>query len=249
MRSFAQISQALGINNLPSDLISRVLEGFEKSTTESFRHMCSTLRVSFLSSFMHAIHRNMSLHSQLTNLLRDLESTYLDLKAGGKWVGAGSEGLRASASAFNAGLNTEEVDLFGDNCEEYAIYKAATPANRRLPFKEWVKSATCKYCDNVGHIRPDCRKRKADLRRSINEQRSPDLPAPSSASTTLAPKHPSSEIKASPAACLRDHPQFKALKAAFDMLSGSNGEISDEAHAAILEEDVSELMCALGLKE
>ena len=48
---------------------------------------------------------------------------------------------------------------------------------------------------------------------------------------------------------LCDHPQFKALKAAFNMLDSSDGESSTKAHAAILEEDIFELMCALGLKE
>ena len=96
-----EVTQALGVDNFPSDLISHVLEGFKKSTTESFRQMCSTLRISFLSSFMRSMCGSLSLHGQLTNLLRDLESTYLELKAGGKWAGAGSKGVRSNASVFN----------------------------------------------------------------------------------------------------------------------------------------------------
>jgi len=38
-----EIAYALGADHLPSDMLSRVLEGFEKSTTETFRQMCSTL--------------------------------------------------------------------------------------------------------------------------------------------------------------------------------------------------------------
>jgi hypothetical protein len=238
-----EITQAIGAKKLPSDLISRVLEGFEKSTTESFRQMCSTLRISFLSSFTRSMLGTLSLQAQLTNLLRDLESAYLEIKASGKWIGAGSEGAQANTSVFNADVSDE----FVEEHDEYALYKASTPANRRMPFKEWVKTATCRYCDNVGHIRPDCRRRKADLRRGLDAERSPSLPALPPATTP--PANPPASQKQSPITRLRDHPQFKALKAAFDMMDSSDGETANEAHAAILEEDVSDLMCALGLKE
>ena len=238
-----EITHAIGTKKLPSDLISHVLEGFEKSTTESFRQMCSTLRVSFLSSFTRSMLGTLSLQAQLTNLLRDLESAYLEIKASGKWIGAGTEGARANTSVFNADVSDE----FDEEHDEYALYKASTPANRRLPFKEWVKTATCRYCDTVGHIRPDCRRRKSDLRRGLDVQRSPSLPA--LPSTTPPPTNPPVSQKPSPITRLRDHPQFKALKAAFDMMDNSDGETTSEAHAAILDEDVSDLMCALGLKE
>ena len=121
-----EITQAIGAKKLPSDLISRVLEGFEKSTTESFRQMCSTLRISFLSSFTCSMLGTLSLQGQLTNLLRDLESAYLEIKASGKWIGAGSDGVRASGSVFNAEMSVE----FGEEHEEeYALYKASTPAS------------------------------------------------------------------------------------------------------------------------
>ena len=239
-----EVCTALGDTNLPTDLLSRVLEGFEKSTTEAFRQMCSTLRISFLSSFTRSMLGSLSPHDQLTNLLRDLESAYLDLKAGGKWIGAGSEGAQANASVFNVAMSSDDQEHF----EEYAIYKASTPANRLLPFKEWVKTATCRYCNRVGHIRPDCNRRKADLRNGIDAQRSPastTRPSPAPSSDTTSPPI----AKPSTLARLRDHPQFKALKAAFDMFDSSDGEISNEAHAAIMEEDVTDLMCALGLKE
>ena len=241
-----EITQAIGAKKLPSDLLSRVLEGFEKSTTESFRQMCSTLRISFLSSFTCSMLGTLSLQGQLTNLLRDLESAYLEIKASGKWIGAGSDGVRASGSVFNVEMSAK---LGEEHEEEYALYKASTPASRRLPFKEWVKTATCRYCDTVGHIRPDCRRRKSDLRRGVDVQRSPSLPAlPSSTTTPTNP--PPLQKASSPVTRLRDHPQFKALKAAFDMMaSSSDGETVNEAHAAIMEEDVSDLMCALGLKE
>ena len=53
-----------------------------------------------------------------------------------------------------------------------------------------------------------------------------------------------------PTSRLQDHPQFKALKAAFDLVtSQADEEITDNAHEAILDEDVTNLMCALRLKE
>ena len=239
-----EVATALGDTNLPTDLLSRVLEGFEKSTTETFRQMCSTLRISFLSSFTRSMLGSLSPHDQLTNLLRDLESAYLDIKAGGKWIGAGTEGAQSGASVFTAGISHEDQEDYG----EYAIYKASTPASQLLPFKEWVKTATCRYCNRIGHIRPDCKRRKADLSNGINAQRSPALTTktstPSSDTTPPPATRPSTLTR------LRDHPQFKALKAAFEMIDSSSDEqISNEAHAAIMDEDVTELMCALGLKE
>lgn len=140
-------------------------------------------------------------------------------------------------NVMSTGVTDNET---GDDCEEYAIYKAATPGSH-LPFKEWVKTATCRYCKNVGHIRPDCRKRKSDVRRGVHVKESPTVPSPSP---------PSSDRPRLVTQRLRDHPQFKALKAAFDMVNNQDDlDLSDEAHAAILDKDVSDLMCALGLKE
>ena len=79
-----EITRALGSEYPPRDLISRVLDGFGKSSTESFCLMCSTLRVTFLSRFTRSTMGSMSAATQLTNLLRDLEDCYRDLRAGGK---------------------------------------------------------------------------------------------------------------------------------------------------------------------
>ena len=79
------------------------------------------------------------------------------------------------------------------------------------------------------------------------------LPSPSDppkSPTTPSTLPPSSEQPRPVTQRLRDHPQFKALKAAFNMVNNQDDlDLSDEAHAAILDEDVSDLMCALGLKE
>ena len=79
---------------------------------------------------------NMTLNAQLTNLLRDLENTYLDLKAGAKWLGASNESTRPT-SVFNITSFDSTDDTTGSDSDEYAISKAtSTPVLKRLPFRE-----------------------------------------------------------------------------------------------------------------
>lgn len=238
-----EITRALGQDSLPRDLISRVLDGFSKASSETFRLMCSTQRVNFLSRFTRPMLGNMSLSVQLTNLLRDLEDSYRDLKAGGKWDGAGRDPPQAS-SAFNA-VSDAQDDTDGD---EYSIYKASA-RTAKVPFHQWVKTATCHYCKRVGHIQPDCNKFKADKAKGIynpvanNTTNSP--PTSSSPAATATPDNRKPYIPAR----FRNSPHLKALQAAIDDVvsstDGDNGDMDGQA----TDDDVTELMCALGLKD
>lgn len=242
-----EVSQALGVEYLPRDLLSKVLEGFEKSSTDNFRQVCVAMRLQFLCSFTKSTMATMSLNARFQHMLKDLEGMYLDLKTGGKWEGSSNESTR-QASTFNV-VSSNDDDT---STEEYAIYQASGAATR-MPFKEWVKTATCRYCHRTGHIRPDCRKRKADVKRGIYAQVSPDIESSSdlpAAASNPSPSPSPSNASPSNASCLRTHTRLKALKAALDSLTTDGDSQPDESTATdVLDEDVSELMCALGLKD
>lgn len=234
-----EVCKALGPDSLPNDLLSRVLEGFGRSSTKDFSLLCSQLRVNFLTRTNRTLMGNTPLTARLNDLLADLEDRYFDLKAGMKWEGAGHVVNAQDVSAFNV-VSTDTED---DDVDDYAIYKAST-SGPRLPFQEWVRSAICRYCKKQGHIRPDCRKLKADERRGVYQ------PAPNSQQANDSSPRPSGKKFTST--------KLRALKVALDDLFGDDGD-DNGAHGTsgaspsnddeVSDDTVSALMCALGLKD
>jgi hypothetical protein len=81
------IARALGNDDLPSNTIRKVLEGFGKSSMKSFNEFCYSQIALRHGSFYADIMRGSSLQSQLSNLLNDIEVTYLDQVGGNLWNG------------------------------------------------------------------------------------------------------------------------------------------------------------------
>ena len=82
------------------------------------------------------------------SVLRDLEVKYLELLGAKEWDGIGHD-----ASAFKAGLSKDVQDSYDE-----ARALAVSRGERVLPFSEWVKTATCHQCGEIGHIKPQCPK-------------------------------------------------------------------------------------------
>ncbi len=120
-------ARALGDDDLPSNTICKVLEGFGKLSTKSFNDFCSSQIALRRGSFYADIMRGTSLQSQLNNLLNDIEVTYLDLVGGNSWLGIAAA---PTQSSFTAKVQQDEED-------EHEARALAAKSN--LPWDEWVK--------------------------------------------------------------------------------------------------------------
>ncbi len=95
------VATSLGSNNLPANVIRKLLEGFATSATVSFNKVCTSqlaLRCGIISQ---KLFKDTSLHTQLINVLVNLESVYLDLVGGKLWAGVNAT---PQASSFKAAL-------------------------------------------------------------------------------------------------------------------------------------------------
>jgi hypothetical protein len=143
-RCLKAMARALGDNDLPSNTICKVLEGFGKSSTKLFNKFCSSQIALRRGSFYADIMQGTSLLSQLSNLLNNIEVTYLDLVGGKSWPGIA---VAPTQSSFMAKVQDEE-----DEREARAL-----AAKSNLPWDKWVKLHTkCHHCGEKGHIRLQC---------------------------------------------------------------------------------------------
>ena len=162
------------------------------------------------------------------------------------WDGAGNNSSRlpATFTVAHSALPPPDKDS-----PKYVAYKAiAGPA--RLPFNEWVKTVTCNYCKRIGHIQPDCRKYKADKRRGITSPTPPDFPTTKPTTRPLPAR-------------FQNWQHLKILQATIESLldPSTNADTNDEPTDFTdrigeptpltddSAEDISALMCTLGLKD
>ena len=98
--------------------------------------------------------KNSTLHNQLIEALHNLENKYQELIGGKKWAGVGHTGL-LQGSLFK--VSTEDPEQEIQDAHAYATIK-------KIPFEEWCKKyAICHHCRKKGHIRPNCKKFRADV--------------------------------------------------------------------------------------
>jgi hypothetical protein len=139
------VATAFGNDDLPTNIIRKVLNGFAKSSTKSFNDMCSSQVATRQISFYKEILKSSSLHKQLVDVLNDLENAYLELIGGKKWKGVGHLGQTQHNSVFKG---------------------ESSPKTLRsgMPWNEWVKKySICDHCKEMGHIRPTCEKYLAQI--------------------------------------------------------------------------------------
>jgi len=76
------VARALGANDLPKNIIRKVLEGFSKSSTKSFNEVCASQIALRRGSLLQDIIKHTLLYTQLVSVLTDLENSYLELIGG-----------------------------------------------------------------------------------------------------------------------------------------------------------------------
>jgi hypothetical protein len=139
------VATAFGNDDLPTNIIRKVLDGFAKSSTKSFNDVCSSQVAMKRTSFYKEILKSSSLHKQLVDVLNDLENAYLELIGGKKWEEVGHPGQTQHNSVFKG---------------------ESSPKTLRggMPWNEWVKKyAKCDHCGGMGHICPTCKKYLAQI--------------------------------------------------------------------------------------
>jgi hypothetical protein len=70
------VAKALGMNDLPKNVIRKVLKGFSKSSTKSFNEFCASQNALRRGSLTQDIVKNTSLYSQLVGVLTNLDNSY-----------------------------------------------------------------------------------------------------------------------------------------------------------------------------
>jgi hypothetical protein len=154
------VATSLGNDNLPKNVIRKVLEGFAKLLTISFNKVCTSQLALRHGSISQILFKNASLHTQLIDVLNDLESAFLDLARGKLWADVNAT---PHTSSFKAALNNDDdtngVVLAAVKNMPADEKARALAAVKTLPWDEWVKLyAKCHHCGEKGHIRPMCPK-------------------------------------------------------------------------------------------
>ena len=145
------VANAIGHDKLPSDVVTRVLNGMATASTDEFSQVCHTQIAMMNNSVLKTMMKVTSLHKQLVSILSDLEVKYLELLGAKKWKGVGID-IKHEVSAYNT-----------FTCDEYRAYVVDAGKNA-LPFLEWVKTAKCHHCGKTGHIRPMCPQYLEDIK-------------------------------------------------------------------------------------
>ena len=154
------VATSLGNDSLPKNVIRKVLEGFAKSLTIFFNKVCTSQLALRCGSIYQILFKNASLHTQLIDVLNDLESAFLDLARGKLWAGVNAT---PHTSSFKAALtnddDTNSVVLAAVKNMPADEKAHALAAVKTLPWDEWVKLyAKCHYCGKKGHICRMCPK-------------------------------------------------------------------------------------------
>ncbi len=142
------VATSLGNNNLPKNVICKVLKGFAKLLNISFKKVYTSRLALRCGSISQILFKNASIHTQLIDVLNDLESAFLDL-GGGKLLA----GVNATphTSSFKAALNndndTNGVVLVAVKNMPTDEKDRVLAAVKTLPWNEWVKLyAKCHHC-------------------------------------------------------------------------------------------------------
>ncbi len=237
------VARALGNEDLPSNTIQKVLEGFGTSSTKTFNDFCSSQIALRRGSIYSDIMIKSSLQSQLSILLGDIEATYIDLVGGNKW-----EGITASppASSFLASPSVDDAE------EEENARTLAAKAD--MPWDEWVKRfAECHYCGKKGHIRPDCPEYIKKI--ASGEIKKPLRPPRTQARPNYRRAPPPARR---PTQKNQKDPKMKAFLSAFNALFDDNdddtpspdndddGSAGDENNDTEMDEDVYNFLAKVG---
>ena len=214
------VINAIGHDRLPSDVVTRVLNGMSTALTNEFCQVCHTQIAMMNNSVLKSMMKATSLHKQLVSILSDLEVKYLELLGAKKWKGVGVN-IKHEVSTYTNQAFT---------CDEYHAYVVDAGKNA-LPFLEWVKTAKCHHCGKTGHIRPMCPQYIDDIktgkvvRPPFRRSRLPRRPP------GKGPKGGNEPPGGAPKASYKEkHHKFRALLSKMSNLLESSDDGSDEDH-------------------
>jgi hypothetical protein len=134
------IINAISHNKIPSDVVTRVLNGMSTASTNKFCQVFQTQIAMMHNSYLKQIMKATSLHKQLVSILSDLEIKYLELLGAKKWKGVG-----VSSKHENSTYSLHELP----SCDKYCAY-VVNASKSALPFLEWVKTAKCHHVAKQG---------------------------------------------------------------------------------------------------
>ena len=202
------VAKALGNDDLPKNIIRKVLEGFSKSSTKTFNDVCASQIALRRGSLIQDVVKGTSLYTQLVGLLTDLENAYLELVGGQLWEGVGHPGLDQYNSSFKAiAAKPQEQKNLKDG----------------LPWDEWVKKyAKCNHCGEIGHIRPTCSKYLAAI--ESGQIKRPDKKA----SRDLGRRPKTREGAHTPRRDFLKDPKARAFLSAFKSMMFDSDDSGDE---------------------
>ena len=141
------VIRALDGFGLPTNTLRCILGGFAHASSAHFKQLCVTLSTMNRSVLMQSMHSNQTVKQKCFAVLKDLETTYIDLSTGHKWDGVGQTNSAFVAQPLQEVITTRD--------QAYAM-----AARHDVPFDEWVKDKTCHACRKKGHIKPDCPEKK-----------------------------------------------------------------------------------------
>lgn len=151
------VARALGVDNLSSDIIHCVLEGFAHASTPMFQTFCATQESLITSSLIRDRLRNKhTLYKMLVDILTDLEIRYTDLRSGHRWLGHGHGSSTVDSVFVSNSTQDNDDDGSYDDDDDYAVYFTSVGRHKALPFDVWVRDKKCHHCGELGHIRPQC---------------------------------------------------------------------------------------------
>jgi hypothetical protein len=147
-------------HNLPTNVIRKLLECFAKSAMVSFNKVCMSQLALCHGSNYQTLFKDNSLHTQLVDILNNLESVGFDLVGSKLWAGVNAT---PQASSFKAALTNRDdanaVVLVAAKHMPADVKECVLVAVKILPWEEWVKLyATCRHCGEKEHIYPMCSK-------------------------------------------------------------------------------------------
>jgi hypothetical protein len=142
------VTTSLGSGNLPTNAIRKLLEGIAKSATVSFNEVCMSQLALRHGSISQKLFKDTSLHTQLFDILNNLESIYLDLVGSKLSLGVNA---MPQASSFKAALahgdDANAMLLAAVKHMPAGVKERALAAVKTLPWEEWVKLySTCHHC-------------------------------------------------------------------------------------------------------
>ena len=165
-------------------MVSQVLRGFARATTEEFRETCRSMLALLDNSLLAQQVHGKGVRARLARICDDLRRKYIGLLTAEEWKGtshvastyltaptlpattpsppaAALPSAAATALLVSSAPDGDEADYInaaGNHvfCTYEAAQIYAAVKGQRLQYNDWVKTVNCHFCKMMGHIKPRC---------------------------------------------------------------------------------------------